>query len=319
MALTVQLNQSTPEIQQALQVELEKVRETIQRYSKSKFSGIKEIVNDVIDLNGKMLRPTLTILSARYGEYNSDKIVKLAASIEMLHMATLIHDDIIDDSKLRRNKESAQSKYGKDMAVYAGDYLLSKSLSMLNGKEYDAEHMIKLAKAIEHICESELLQFHSKFKYMTVKNYLRVVSGKTAALFAVSMYAGSSESNCSEALSKQLGRIGYELGIAFQIIDDILDFSEDQELVGKSTRNDLKKGYYTLPVIYALQGESEGVLNQSELILMKLVEKNKGIEKARNLAKKYTKRAFKRIDGLPNDANKIALEYLAKSLLDRKY
>ncbi|MDH8679142.1 polyprenyl synthetase family protein [Fusibacter bizertensis] len=319
MALTVQLNHVTPEIQQALQVELEKVRQTIQHFSKSKFSGIKEIVNDVIDLNGKMLRPTLTILSAHFGEYDSEKVVKLAASIEMLHMATLIHDDIIDDSKLRRNKESTQSKYGKDMAVYAGDYLLSKSLSMLNGKEYDADHMIKLAKAIELICESELLQFHSKFKYMTVKNYLRVVSGKTAALFAVSMYAGASESNCSEGLSKQLGKIGYELGVAFQIIDDILDYSDDQELVGKSTRNDLKKGYYTLPVIYAFQGESEKVLNHSEAELMKLVEKNNGIEKARVLARKYTKRAFKRIDSLPEGNYKEALESLAKALLDRKY
>ncbi|GAB6106186.1 polyprenyl synthetase family protein [Fusibacter bizertensis] len=319
MALTVQLNHASPEIQQALQLELEKVSETIQRYSKSKFSGIKEIINDIIDLNGKMLRPTLTILSARYGEYQSEKVVKLAASIEMLHMATLIHDDIIDDSKLRRNKESMQSKYGKDMAVYAGDYLLSKSLSMLNSKEYDAEHMVKLAKAIEQICESELLQFHSRFKYMTVKNYLRVVSGKTAALFAISMYAGASETSCPENLSKQLGKIGYELGVAFQIIDDILDFSEDQALVGKSTRNDLKKGYYTLPVIYAFQGETEAVLDQSEAVLMQLVEKNKGIEKARILAKKYTKRAFKRIANLPDDDNKKALEALAKSLLNRKY
>lgn len=319
MALTVQLNHASPEIQQALQVELEKVRETIQRYSKSKFSGIKEVINDIIDLNGKMLRPTLTILSAKYGDYQSEKVVKLAASIEMLHMATLIHDDIIDDSKLRRSKESTQSKYGKDMAVYAGDYLLSKSLSMLNSKEYDAEHMVKLAKAIEHICESELLQFHSRFKYMTVKNYLRVVSGKTAALFAISMYAGASESNCSESLSKQLGKIGYELGVAFQIIDDILDFSEDQTLIGKSTRNDLKKGYYTLPVIYAFQGENEAILEQSEAAIMQLVEKNKGIDKARTLAKKYTKRAFKRIANLPEDDNKKALESLAQLLLNRKY
>ena len=319
MALTVKINHLNSEIQQALQNEMELVQKVIRTYSKSKFSGIKEIIEDVIDLNGKMLRPLLTIISGHFGDYQSEKIVKLAASIEMMHMATLIHDDIIDESKMRRNKESTQSKYGKDMAVYAGDYMLSKALSILNGRDYDADHIAKLAKAIEHICESELLQFHSKFKVMTVKNYLRVVSGKTAALFAISMYSGAAESGCTETLSKNLGRIGYELGIAFQIIDDILDFSEDQELVGKSVRNDLKKGYYTLPVIFAIKGEHESVLESNEAELMALVQKNQGIEKARVLAKKYTARAYKRIDALPESEYKVALVNVAKMLLDRKY
>jgi len=319
MALTVKINNLDSEIQQALQNELDLVQQVVKTTSKSKFSGIKEIIEDIIDLNGKMLRPLMTIISGHFGAYESDKIVKLAASIEMLHMATLIHDDIIDESKMRRNKESTQSKYGKDMAVYAGDYMLSKSMSILNGKDYDADHISKLAKAIEHICESELLQFHSKFKLMTVKNYLRVVSGKTAALFAVSMYSGASESGCTEALSKNLGRIGYDLGVAFQIIDDILDFSEDTLLVGKSVRNDLKKGYYTLPVIYAIKGEEESILEATEFELMQLVEKNKGIEKARKLAKKYSERAYKRIDALPECEYKNVLVNLTKMLLDRQY
>ena len=258
MVQLIKMNALSPEVQSVYQNELNKVYAIIIAHTRSKFSGIREVVDDVVDLNGKMLRPMMTIVSAHFGEYQSDKIAKLAGAIEMLHMATLVHDDIIDDSKLRRNKVSAQSKYGKDMAVYAGDYLLSKSLSILDAKTYEAEHISKLAKAIESICESELLQFHSKFKLMTVKNYLRVVSGKTAALFAISMYTGAAESKCSEVLSKSLGRIGYDLGVAFQIIDDILDFSDDQSHVGKSTRNDLKKGYFTLPVIFAIQGEKIG-------------------------------------------------------------
>lgn len=319
MALTVNNKQPSLEIQQALETELDKVKSVIKTYSKTKFSGIKEVIDDVIDLNGKMLRPQMTVLAAQFGSYNSDKVVKLAAAIEMLHMATLIHDDIIDDSKLRRNKESTQSKYGKDMAVYAGDYLLSKSMSMLNGKDYDADHMSKLAKTIERICESELLQYNSKFQYMTVRNYLRIVSGKTAALFATSMYVGASESDCTEAFSKNLGHIGFDLGIAFQIIDDILDFSDNQNIVGKSVRNDLKKGYYTLPVIYSIQGEAESVLDCDEEALMALIIKNKGIEKSRILAKKFTKRAYKRIDKLPDSIYKVAIENMAKTLLDRSY
>ncbi len=319
MALTVKIDHIQPAIQQALQVEMDKVEQAIKKHSKSKFIGIKEVIEDVIDLNGKMLRPLFAIVSAQFGSYDSEKIVRLAAAIEMLHLATLVHDDIIDDSKLRRGKESVQSKYGKDMAVYAGDYLLSKALSMMNAKDYDGEHMQKMARAVEHICESELLQYHSKFKLMNVKNYLRVVSGKTAALFATSMYAGAYESGCDEALSKNMGKIGYDLGIAFQIIDDILDFSNDQALVGKSVRNDLKKGYYTLPVIYAIQGEKASILDAPESEMIEVIERNKGIEKSRALAQKYTMRAYKRISSLPENTYKNVVESLAKMLLDRVY
>lgn len=319
MALTVKINNIHPDVQQALQIEMDKVERAIAMHSKSKFSGIKDVISDVIDLNGKMLRPLFAVISAHFGEYNSEKIVKLAAAIEMLHLATLVHDDIVDDSKMRRNKESIQSKYGKDMAVYAGDFLLSKSLSMMNSKDYDGDHMLKLTKAVEHICESELLQYHSKFRFMNVKNYLRVVSGKTAALFAISMYSGAYESGCEEAFAKNMGRIGYDLGIAFQIIDDILDFSDDQDLVGKSVRNDLKKGYYTLPVIYAIQNEKESILNATEAELINVILKNKGIEKSRALAIKYTMRAYRRIADLPDVEYKNAVESLAKMLLDRVY
>lgn len=319
MALAIKINQMTPEMERFLEGEIDLVREIIKANTRSKFSGIKDVVGDIIDLNGKLLRPLFAIVAAQFGTYQSDKITKLAASVEVLHMATLIHDDIIDDSKLRRNRESVQSKYGKDMAVYAGDYLLSKAMSMLNADDYDADHMKKLARAIEMICESELLQYHSKFKSMTVKNYLRVISGKTAALFAVSMFSGASESECPEPLSKTLGKIGYELGMAFQIIDDILDFSEQVDVVGKTLRNDLKKGYYTLPVIYAIQKEKLVDGELSEPALMLLIEKNKGIEQAKALAKKYTDRANKRIKNLPECESKEVVKGLSELLLNRKY
>ena len=319
MVLSINKAEIESQVQQTLQEEMDKVRQLIRSKSKSKFAAIQEIVDDVIDLNGKMLRPYMTIISANFGEYHSDKIVKLASAIEMLHMATLIHDDIVDDSKIRRNKESVQSKYGKDMAVYAGDYLLSKALTMLSAKEFETSHMEKLAKAVEHICESELLQFQSKYNLLNVKNYLRIISGKTAALFAISMYSGAAESGCDEAFAKQMGRIGYELGIAFQIIDDILDFSDNQDQVGKSTRNDLKKGYFTLPAIYALQGLNVQNMVLDEASIMDLIHKNNGIEKARVLAKKYTKKAYKRIAGLPESNYKLAVDQLAKGLLERQY
>ncbi len=303
-----------------LEQELIKVRKTITNRTRTKFAGVRNIIEDVLDLNGKMIRPLFVLLSANFGTYESDKIVNLASSVEMLHLATLIHDDIVDDAKVRRHRESAQSKYGKDMAVYAGDYLLSKSLTILNADDYDAKHVDRLAKGIERICESELLQYQSRFNTMTLKNYLRIVSGKTATLFAVSLYVGASESKCGDKLSGQLGKIGYELGIAFQIIDDILDFSDDQLKVGKSIQNDLKKGYFTLPVIYAIEGSkhnTDDILNASDMF--ELIDLNYGIERSRELARKYTKKAFKRINTLPEGDAKELLEKIATQMLLRKY
>ncbi|MBM7562369.1 polyprenyl synthetase family protein [Fusibacter tunisiensis] len=292
-----------------IEKELKLVKDMLGNVTRTKYAGIRAVIEDVMDLNGKMLRPIFVILSGHFGAYRSEKAVQLAASIELLHLATLIHDDIVDDSKMRRHKESVQSKYGKDMAVYAGDYLLAKSLTILDSDKYEAKHVDRLAEGIERICESELLQYQSRFNTMTVKNYLRIVSGKTATLFAVALYVGAAESGCSEQLSKQLGRIGHELGIAFQIIDDVLDFSTTQKNVGKSTQNDLKKGYYTLPVIYALR-ESDDV-NPKSL--------ESGIQKSRKLAIKYTDKAFKRIEKLPDSEAKDLLQHIATHMLKRQY
>lgn len=299
-------------------LELEKVSSSLRERAIPKYKGLKEIILDVIGQDGKMMRPLLVIISAHFGHYESEKIVNVATGIEMLHMATLIHDDIIDDANKRRGQASVQSKYGKDMAVYAGDYLLAKSLRTGTKESYDPELISKMSTAIERICESELIQYQNRFKVMTLKNYLRVIAGKTAALFAMSMYAGAVEAKTSESLAKQLGRIGYEIGMAFQIIDDTLDFSKESDLVGKTIENDLKKGYYTLPVIYSVQGEALNADSNPET-LSRLVFENKGIEKSKILAQKYTKKAFKRIEKLPEGEAKIAVKGIAEMLLSRNY
>ncbi len=320
MSIILKINSMDPTLQNKLDSEIRIVRSTILKHTRTKYHAVRDIIEDVLDLNGKMLRPLFVLLAGHFGEYSSNKMVNLAASIEMLHMATLIHDDIVDDSKLRRHRESVQSKYGKDMAVYTGDFLLAKSLSILNAKDYEASHIERLAKGIERICEAELLQYQSRFKTMTFKNYLRIVSGKTAALFAISLYVGASESKCDDKLSNQLGRIGYELGIAFQIIDDILDFSEDHTNVGKSIKNDLKKGYFTLPVILALEDQKLNIEDFSDAEeLLNSINLDKGIEYSRIIAQKYTKKAFKRISKLPESVAKNVLEAVAKHMLDRNY
>lgn len=318
MVILEQINMADQTFSCVLNKEINLVKIEIKNQARPKFAEIRKIIEEVIDLNGKMLRPLLMILSGHFGHYSSEKTIKLAASLEMLHMATLIHDDIIDDAVLRRNQLTVQSRYGKDLAVYAGDYLLSKSMRMLDPEKHAGEQISKLASGIEKICESELLQYQNRYKVMSVKDYLRVVSGKTAALFAIAMYVGAKENQCDEKLSKNLGRVGYELGIAFQIIDDILDFSNDQEKVGKSIHNDIKKGYYTLPVIYALQGKSMDENLEAE-DLHRLVNDYDGLTKSRILAKKYTEKAFRRVEKLPEGEAKNAVKAILEQLLKRDY
>lgn len=318
MSIIDAMNLTEGPLKEKLLEDLEAVKKELVKRSKPKYQEIKWIIDDVTSASGKMLRPLMMILAAQFGDYDAKKIRQLAVSVEMLHMATLIHDDVIDDAELRRGKPTVSSKYGKDLAVYAGDFLLAKALKSLDPKAHQSEHLEQLASGIEKICESELLQYHSRFKVMSIKNYLRVIAGKTAALFAISMYVGASESGCDRKQAKQLGRIGYELGMAFQIIDDTLDFSNDQETVGKSVFNDLKKGYFTLPVIYALQGASHIETWTSEALHL-AIEKNSGVARSRALAKKYTNKAFKHIEGLKEGPEKDAIQSLASALLDRAY
>ncbi len=319
MSFNLEVEDGQKELYGFLQNELETVKLLINDKTHSKFKEVQLIIDDVMGNEGKMLRPFLVLLSAQFGQYEEKKIKLLAGAVEILHMATLVHDDIIDEAKLRRNKPSIQSKYGKDMAVYAGDYLLAKSISILNDETFEPENVKKLSKAISQICESELMQYQSRFKVMSIKNYLKVISGKTAALFAVSLYIGALESQCDEKLAKHLGRIGYELGMAFQIIDDLLDFDENQQKVGKSTLSDFTNGYFTIPVLFALKTKEADISSFSKTDLIEFVTTNNGLSSAKKLAKKYTHRAFKRIEALEDSSAKFVLNDFAALLLDRDY
>lgn len=177
---------------------------------------------------------------------------------------------------------------------------------------------------------SEMRQYNLKYvTNINLRNYLRIISGKTAALFAISFYIGAKESNCDEKLSKTLGKIGYNVGMAFQIIDDILDYCGDVDVLGKNSLNDLKKGYYTLPLLYALENDSkkeiQKILESNSFSdkdidkLVKLVKEYGGIEKANKLANKYTDRAFNYISKLPDITSKQIIEDIVERLLQRKY
>lgn len=315
-----------PEIQE----ELKYVTEIIKDNVKSSKKCFNQSIFPLVHAGGKMLRPAFLLLSARFGQYDKEKMLNLAAAIEMMHTATLIHDDIIDESKLRRGVETIQSKYSKEYAVYAGDFLFCQCFIMLSKFNYSMENLKDISTAISKICMGEIRQYSIRYSNKTsLKEYIKIVSGKTAALFAISFYTGAKESNCTEKTSKLLGKIGYHIGMAFQIIDDLLDYTGNTNKLGKSAQNDLIKGYYTLPLLYAIQEDRENkiidILENSSLNennvkgIIALVEKYHGIEKAQNLAYKYTDKAFRNIEELPQCEAKDILRDVTKKLLKRNY
>jgi heptaprenyl diphosphate synthase len=313
-----------------LQSELALVKDCIRQNSKSVDAGFEHALKEMTDSGGKMLRPAFLILSARFGTYEPEKIRTLAAVIEMLHMATLVHDDIVDDSRLRRGIETVQSKYGKDYAVYLGDYLFCQCFMMMASHEYTRQNLQDVSKAIMKICMGEIRQFNFRYNvHMSFKNYLKVISGKTAALFAMSFYAGAFEAGCDLKLCKALGRIGHDIGMAFQIVDDLLDYNGSSEKLGKSAQRDLQRGFYTLPLLYALGTENaekiekkladSGLSDQDVNEVLKLVRDSGAVSRARKVADRYTNRAMARIEALPEHEGKQTLKLLAERLIGRDH
>lgn len=308
--------------------ELQSIKKIIKDNVKSSEKDFNEAISPLVETGGKMLRPAFLLLAAKFGEYNKEKIHNLAAAIEMMHMATLVHDDIVDEAKLRRGTETIQHKYSKEYAVYIGDFMFCQCFIMLSGFDYSTENLRDISKAISKICMGEIIQHNIRYaKNTNLKKYIKVISGKTAALFAISFYTGGKESNCSEQTSKLLGRVGYYIGMAFQIIDDLLDYSGDTSKLGKNAQSDLIKGYYTLPLIYAMSEDKENrissILDNSSLNdedvkeITSLVNRYKGIDKSQNLADKYTKKAFDYIERLPECDSKEIIKDITQKLLRR--
>jgi len=313
--------------------QLSSIRHKIQKELLTGDCHLDSSLNFVTHNMGKMVRPTFVLIGSTFGtiqtEENKESVTSIAAAIESLHMATLLHDDIIDEAKLRRGQPSVQAKYSKEYALYMGDFILIRSFMMLTNLEIPRDVAAGLAKVVNQICIGEMKQH--KYRYKTdvfPLKYLHVISRKTAALFAVSLSVGAKYSEADESVAKKLGRIGYEIGMAFQLVDDLLDYSGEVATVGKDLESDLIQGYYNIPVLFALQSKQpastrlkelleQPITRENNLEVIELVKQLGGIEKTQELAKRYSGRAMKLIQQLPEGDGKKALLELTPTLLNR--
>ena len=216
---------------------------------------VAAVINDAIAARGKMLRPKLLMLCASTGpdfKASRDRLCKLAAMVELTHIASLIHDDIIDDAPERRGRPSIQGRYGKKAAVYAGDFLMSRISYQVAGDELNRPGAV-LARTVEEMCKGEMGQSRCLYRTdMTVEDYMRNIHGKTAALFMAACHIGAEEAGCNYEEVKRFERFGEVFGICFQLRDDLLDFTSETGIMGKEVHKDFKDGIYTYPVLKAL-------------------------------------------------------------------
>ncbi len=336
-----------------LTLELDIVQDLMVKQTKSKDQRFDLMVEDWLSQRGKMLRPAFYLLSSRFGVEEAEiarmqhlaaqdpetlqtellsnpkqmRFYKGAAAIELIHMASLIHDDVIDEAKLRRGRPSVQSAYGKDYAVYMGDFFFCKAVLMVADHE-EKEGLRSMADAMAQICIGEIKQYHSRHILKPdLRNYFKIIASKTAALFALSFYAGAIENNCEKKLASDLGKVGYNMGMAFQIVDDLLDYRDDHQ-IGKETYKDLSQGNINLPIHLALKTSSAEMLTallESDYMeedtfmkIVKVVHETHADESAADYAHKYTKRALRYLNRLPQHTTKDLLKEMIGNLLERQ-
>ena len=311
--------------------ELKSVEKNLAEYLRAEgnASQIGDILQDVSLSGGKRLRPQLLLLSARFGpdcEEKRERLCRLAALIEMVHAASLIHDDIVDDSPLRRGRPSIQSKYGKDRAVYAGDLLLSRIVKQLFKESFYQVGEL-FGRAVEEMCIGELGQMQCLFDAeTTVEQYIKNIDGKTAALCRLACAAGAMVSGASEETAAQLVLFGECFGRMFQIRDDLLDFVSDASSEGKLVRTDFREGILTLPVLYAMEDEKARALiirlmreaekgsfgSEQEEQLVSAVGNSGGLARAYSDMQMYADRALAAVEALPELEVKTVLRGLLK-------
>lgn len=310
----------------SLQAELESVRQFMLDSISDAIPLVREPLLEVIESGGKMLRPAMVILGAKLGRYNSSRVIPIAACVELLHTATLIHDDIIDESKLRRGIETTQSKYSKEVAVLVGDYVFAKTFDILAG-DYPAEMLKNLSRSIMKICEGELSQYAHRYSdTLELDQYIEIIAGKTAALFSMSLFAGAYEAKVKNPAQRSLVQAGYCIGMAFQIIDDCLDYLGTAESIGKNVANDIKQGDITLPLLMALRNEPTGTLHdlvfnssltQDDIARIgTLVIEHNGVALAEEKAKEYGNDALIALSKIKKSESRKILEKIVANILE---
>ena len=282
---------------------------------------------------GKRLRTALTLLSGKMKTYNFDKLLPLSVAFEMVHLATLIHDDIVDNAKTRRGNPTVNALWGDNIAILLGDYYFAKTAGLIADiNDNRIDHLF--SDTVATVCEGTIMEMMTAGRIdLTIESYYEKISHKTACLIAACCKGGAIVSQASDEEINLLYEYGLNLGIAFQIIDDILDYTEDQATIGKPAGNDLRQGMVTLPLIYALQEQPRnghyqavhGLLNGSQQreedfrSVINWVVGGAGVERSQADANAYAHKARAALYHFPSSQDRQVLDDLIDFVVSRKH
>jgi octaprenyl-diphosphate synthase len=320
------------DIIQLVEEDLARVEEIFEAQFRSDVGLVGEIGRYIREGGGKRIRPALLLLACRLCGYRGERAITLASVVEFIHTATLLHDDIIDEATVRRGKRSVNSRWGNDITVLLGDFLYTKSMSMALSQD-NLPILRLLSDVTLRMIEGELLEIERNGDLrMSEAQHLDIIRRKTADLFAACMSIGAILGDVSEDKRRALTSYGLNLGICFQMVDDLLDFTADEKVLGKPVNNDLREGKLTLPVIFLLRkagsaGEKtvshvladRGFERVSREDLLRLAREHGALEEARALAARYAEAARKDLAVFERSPFREALVVLPDFILSRDH
>ena len=310
--------------------ELRDVNRCIEQHLSSDIALIRQLGAYIVGSGGKRLRPATLLLSARAFQYEGEAHIALAAVIEFIHTATLLHDDVVDDSDMRRGKLAANAVWGNSASVLVGDFLYSRSFQMMV-EVGDMRVMNLMADTTNCIAEGEVMQLlNSHTPSVTEAQYLDTIQRKTARLFESAAELGAILSNQDESVRRRMADYGLRLGTAFQLIDDVLDYSADPDDMGKNIGDDLAEGKPTLPLIHAMQ---HGTPSQRKAIrasiengerehiedILEIVESTRSLAYTSRRAAEQSRQAREALNGIPDSPYRRSLLDLADFAVARVY
>ena len=328
------VEQKTASLEKTLELirdDLEKVDLEFRKNLKSDVSIISASGEHLLFSGGKRFRPILLLLAAKLCGYRGDRHIPLASLVEFIHTATLLHDDVVDKAEIRRGNVSANSKWGNEASVLVGDFLFTKSFSLLV-ETGNWEIFQVLSQATTHMAEGELEELiRTDDLSLTEEGYLSIITRKTASLISAAAQVGAILGNVSEEKKKVLARFGLDVGIAFQLMDDNLDYTSREEEFGKEIGIDLQRGKITLPLIHALRHCArdekifiQGTVDQASLTeeaflrVVEIIERSHGLQYSGEKSRAYIAQAKRHLHLFPDSEVRQALFTVADYVIERR-
>lgn len=306
-----------------LKKDLDHIENSLDELIQAEHPVLREASTHLLKAGGKRIRPVFVLLGGQFGDYDIDRMNIVATSLELIHMASLVHDDVIDDAEIRRGEPTIKEQYDNRVAMYTGDYLLARSLEGVTTLNDKRAHQT-LAKTIVEVCLGEIEQIKDKHDWnQSIRTYLRRIRRKTALLIATSCKLGAVVAGVNEKDANLLFKYGYYIGMSYQIIDDILDFTGSKKELGKPAGNDLLQGNVTLPVLYAMKypeidnlirntfAEPNTVTPADMQQLIGLLKQTDAIENSYHVSDLYLNKALQTLNKLPDNRAKQSLNGIA--------